>query len=142
MSRKDCVAVAGIVLVASLLAYGDTAVSGDQYLSTLNAGAVSGNRPTGASQECVLFRSSLQDAPAARMESQYSNAEWSVSNASASVSRQAGILSLPEPGTGLLFSIGLFVALLAGARGRARSYPRKMPWAAELATELPTGLPT
>jgi hypothetical protein len=123
MTLKECAAVAYIVFGASLLAHGNTAVSGDQnLLLKLNADSmVTGCCPAVTPEECVLFRSTLQDVPVHGTGIQAT--EWNSSYPTTSASERDGALSLPEPGTGVMLSIGLFgIIHLGAARGTSRSH--------------------
>jgi hypothetical protein len=122
MSLKECVAVACMVLAASLLAYGNGIVSGDQSLPLkFNAdGAVMGNVRSAPSEECAVFRSSLQAVPEGGSGVQRS--ERNGSYPAERTGEQEGILSLPEPHTGVMLCIGVIAIIyLAGAGGTSRS---------------------
>jgi hypothetical protein len=113
MTLKEWAAVAYMVLAASLLAHGNTAVSGDQnLLLKLNAdGMVIGSRPAVTWEECLLFRSTLQDVPVRGTGIRHTK---STSFYSVDIENQGNVYSLPEPGTGIMLSIGLFAIIHLG----------------------------
>jgi hypothetical protein len=108
MSLKDCAAVACLVLAARLFANGNTAASGDQNLPVkLNTDSVVMDaRPTLASQECLLFQSTLQEGRTGIQET-----EWNNSFSVESASNQEGILYVSESGTGVMLSLGMFAII-------------------------------
>jgi len=123
MSLKKCAAVAYLVLAASLLAYGNSIVSGDRNLRLkFNADSLLiRGRPAVTSQERVLFRSTLQDLPGRGTGIQ--NTGWNSSYPAASASEQEGALYVPELGSGVMLSIGLFAIIhLMAVRRTSRSY--------------------
>jgi hypothetical protein len=125
MSWKECAVLAAMILATSSPSYGNSIVGADQDPVILNAGsAVIGNRPASASNECVVFRSPLQDAPEGGTGIQDTDTRWKSSHAAAGASKPEGILFLPEPGTGAMLSIGLFAVILAGIRRTSHSYTR------------------
>jgi hypothetical protein len=78
-------------------------------------------RPTLASQQCVLFQSTLQDVPEGRTGIQ--KTEWNNSFSVESARNQEGILYVPEPGTAVMLSIGLFAIIhLVGACQTSHTY--------------------
>lgn len=77
---------------------------------------MTGNRSATSSKECVVFRSTLQNVP--KESTGILLAEWNSSRLPETAGEHASFLSLPEPGTGTLLSIGLFALIEAAIRKR------------------------
>ena len=104
MYVKKWVAFASIIAAASLPAYGNSAasMSQDPVRSRPNV-AVIGSRTAIRSEGCLLFRSTLQDAP---LNSELAMAQWQSSWGTEPPIEQERTTLLPEPGSGVLLSIG------------------------------------
>ena len=104
MYVKKWVAFASMLAAASLPAYGNSAasMSQDPVRSRPNI-AVIGSRSAIRSEGCLLFRSTLQDVP---RNSELVMAQWQSSWGTEPPIEQERTTLLPEPGSGVLLSIG------------------------------------
>jgi hypothetical protein len=121
MSFKGCAVLAGIIVVASLPTSGNSPVSLDrQRPLAFQAGTGDMDKPWAMpSQECIVFHSALQSV--STEPNSILNSAW---NASEPPIAQEKIASLPEPGTGVLLTLG-FVAVIPLAGRRCTSGLKK-----------------
>lgn len=123
MSFKGCAVLAGIIVVASLPTSGNSPVSLDrQRPLAFQTGTGDMDKPSAmTSQECIVFHSALQSV--STEPNSILNSAW---NASRQVEppAQEKIASLPEPGTGVLLTLG-FVAVIPLAGRRCTSGLKK-----------------
>jgi len=121
MSFKGYAFLAGIIVAVSLPASGNSPVSLDRQLPmAFQAGTADMGRPSAmTSQECIVFRSALQS-----VSTEPNGILSSARNVSRQVEPPTGqekIASLPEPGSGVLLTLGLVAVLpLAGRRRTSR----------------------
>ena len=121
MSFKGYAFLAGIIVAVSLPASGNSPVSLDRQLPmAFQAGTADLGRPSAMkSQECIVFRSALQS-----VSTEPNGILSSARNVSRQVEPPTGqekIASLPEPGSGVLLTLGLVAVLpLAGRRRTSR----------------------
>lgn len=115
MYVKKWVAFASMIAAASLPAYGNSAASMSQ--DPVRSGpktAVFSSQPAIRSEGCLLFRSTLQDAP--RNSSELVMARGQGSRSTEPPLEQERTALLPEPGTGVLLSIGTLALICLGRR--------------------------
>jgi hypothetical protein len=121
MSFKGYAFLAGIIVAVSLPASGNSPVSLDrQPPMAFQAGTAEMGRPLPmTSQECIVFRSALESVstePAGILSS-----AWNVSRQVEPSIAQEKFASLPEPGSGVLLTLGLVAVIpLAGRRRTSR----------------------
>ena len=121
MSFKGYAFLAGIIVAVSLPASGNSPVSLDRKPSmAFQAGTADMGRPSAmTSQECIVFRSALPS-----VSTEPNGILSSARNVSRQVEPPIGqekIASLPEPGSGVLLTLGLVAVLpLAGRRRTSR----------------------
>jgi len=116
MSFKGCAVLAGIIVAASLPTSGNSPVPSDrQRPLAFRAGpADMGNPSAMTSRECIVFHSALQSVSP---EPNILNSAWNASRQVEPPIPQEKIASLPEPGTGVLLTLGLVAVIpLAGRR--------------------------
>jgi len=112
MSLKKCSLVLWMIPAASLLAYGNSVVSRIQELPvTSNVNSVVIGKRSAASEECVLFHSTLQHVPGGGTGVIKVRRKWNSAHLSETTTEQENTLPLPEPGTGVLLSIGLLATI-------------------------------
>jgi hypothetical protein len=109
--RKSLVIVS-LMVAAGLPAYGNSGGSISQDLLTSPENSVIDSRPAVICEECLLFRSTLQNAPRNGMASPMSYSQSS--RPTEMPTMQDRITSLPEPSTGILLSIGLLALIHLG----------------------------
>jgi hypothetical protein len=124
MSFKGCAVLAGIIVAASLPTSGNSPVSLDrQRPMAFQAGTADMGKPSPmTSQGCIVFRSALQSA--STEPNGFLNSAWNVSRQAEPPLAQEKIVSLPEPGTGALLTLG-FVAVTSLAASRRTSRLKK-----------------
>lgn len=105
MYVKKSLVIVWLMVAAGLPAYGNSGASVSQDLLTSPENIVIDSQPAVTCEECLLFRSTLQNAPRNGMESPMSYSQGPRPTEMHTV--QDRITSLPEPGTGILLSIGL-----------------------------------
>jgi hypothetical protein len=112
MSFKGCAVLAGIIVVTSLPSSGSPVSLDRQRPLAYQAGTADMGKP---SQECIVFHSALQSV--STEPNKILNSAWNASRQVEAPIAQEKIESLPEPGTGVLLTLG-FVAVipLAGRR--------------------------
>jgi hypothetical protein len=121
MSFKGYAFLAGIIVAVSLPAAGHSPVSLDrQPPMAFQAGPADSGQPSAmTSQECIVFRSALQSVSA-----EPNGILSSARNVSRQIEppiEQEKIASLPEPGSGVLLTLGLVAVIpLAGRRRTSR----------------------
>jgi len=132
MSLNKCAAVAYLFLAASLLAYGDTPISEGQrnlfLFLQINAGSLAiGSSLKTTPKDSVMFHGTFQDVSGRRTE--IHNAELNSHPAESTAEDQGGILSVPEPNTGVMLGLGLFAIIcLLGAGRTSRSHAGNAAW--------------
>lgn len=122
-NRKRFAGLAAMLIVASALAYGNSVASADSeppLISERIQGVVAGVQPAISWEEFAGFRSTLHNAHKDNVQLFMATANRS--GFSDKAQEQESTIALPEPGTGILLSIGLFAA--SYRRGRAPAIKR------------------
>jgi hypothetical protein len=121
MTFKGYAFLAGIIVAVSLPATGNSPASLDrQPPMAFPAGTADMGQPTATtSQECTVFRSALESV--STEPNRILSPAWNVSRQVEPPIAQEKIASLPEPGSGVLLTLGLFAVIpLAGRRHTPR----------------------